>query len=67
MLVNVVFFHVCDMIERIIILKSIIGFCCVVVIRCLTCGVAHNTIDALRNLDLNNNMPIVEDEENPNR
>jgi hypothetical protein len=55
------------MIERIIILKSIIGFCCVVVIRCLTCGVAHNTIDALRNLDLNNNMPIVEDEENPNR
>jgi len=52
MLVNNMFFYVRDIMEGII--KSIIEFHCVVGIRCLTCGVAHNT-------------PIVEDEETPSR
>jgi hypothetical protein len=29
--------------------------------------VAHNTLHALKNLDLDNNTPIVEDEESPNK
>jgi hypothetical protein len=66
MLVSNMFFHACDAMGRLI-KKTLSYFHCVIGTRCLSCRVEHDKIHSPKNLDLDNNTRIIEDENSPSK
>lgn len=65
-LIGNMFFHVCDAMGRLI-KKNLSYFHCAISTRCLSCRVEHDEIHSLKNLDLDNNTRIIEDEKSPSK
>jgi len=66
MLVNNMFFRACDVVGRLI-KKNLSYFHCFIGTECLSCRVEHDKIHSPKNLDLDNNTRIIEDEKNTNK